>query len=106
MRTALYNYLFTRQNNGIFILRIEDTDQTRTIRGAVEKLHDDLTWAGIISDEDPIRGGPLGPYIQSQRLELYKYIRNIFIEKEITAKINVALLFIPVFLYYFLSQHS
>lgn len=73
LRTALYNYLFARSNNGTFILRIEDTDQTRTIPGAMEKLQDDLLWAGIISEEDPIRGGPVGPYKQSLRLELYKY---------------------------------
>lgn len=74
LRTALYNYLFARSNNGTFILRIEDTDKTRTIPGAIEKLQDDLLWAGIISDEDPTRGGPVGPYIQSSRLELYKYV--------------------------------
>ncbi|XP_050453896.1 probable glutamate--tRNA ligase, mitochondrial [Cataglyphis hispanica] len=72
LRTALYNYLFARSNDGTFVLRIEDTDQTRTIPGAVEKLQDDLLWAGIIPDEDPTRGGPTGPYVQSSRLELYK----------------------------------
>lgn len=74
LRTALYNYLFARNNNGTFILRIEDTDQSRTIPGATQKLQDDLLWAGIICDENPVRGGPLGPYVQSSRLELYKYI--------------------------------
>ncbi|XP_076280884.1 putative glutamate--tRNA ligase, mitochondrial isoform X2 [Lasioglossum baleicum] len=72
LRTALYNYLFARANNGAFILRIEDTDQVRCIPGAMEKLQNDLLWSGIISDEDPIRGGPSGPYIQSKRLDLYK----------------------------------
>ncbi|XP_014472956.1 PREDICTED: probable glutamate--tRNA ligase, mitochondrial [Dinoponera quadriceps] len=72
LRTALYNYLFARSQQGAFILRIEDTDQTRIVPGAMKKLQDDLSWAGIISDEDPIRGGPLGPYIQSGRLELYQ----------------------------------
>lgn len=72
LRTALYNYLFARNNNGTFILRIEDTDQSRTIPGATQKLQDDLLWAGIICDENPVRGGPLGPYVQSSRLELYK----------------------------------
>ncbi|XP_076246773.1 putative glutamate--tRNA ligase, mitochondrial isoform X2 [Calliopsis andreniformis] len=72
LRTALYNYLFARANNGTFILRIEDTDQTRCVPGAIEKIHNDLLWSGIISDEDPIRGGPTGPYIQSKRLEIYK----------------------------------
>ncbi|XP_033208397.1 probable glutamate--tRNA ligase, mitochondrial isoform X2 [Belonocnema kinseyi] len=71
LRTALYNYLFARKNNGTFILRIEDTDQTRVVPEAVEQLHDDLLWAGIIPDEDPIRFGPTGPYVQSERLEIY-----------------------------------
>ncbi|XP_051164834.1 probable glutamate--tRNA ligase, mitochondrial isoform X2 [Leptopilina boulardi] len=72
LRTALYNYLYARKYNGSFILRIEDTDQTRVVPGAMEQLHDDLLWAGIIPDEDPIRGGPSGPYIQSRRLEIYQ----------------------------------
>jgi len=75
----LYNYLFARSNNGTFILRIEDTDQTRTIPGAIEKIQDDLLWAGIISDENPTRGGPVSPYIQSSRLELYKYVYNLML---------------------------
>ena len=73
LRTALYNYLFARKNDGAFILRIEDTDQTRVVPGAMEQLHDDLLWAGIIPDEDPIRGGPVGPYVQSKRLDVYRY---------------------------------
>ncbi|KAK1132135.1 hypothetical protein K0M31_016268 [Melipona bicolor] len=72
LRTALYNYLFARANNGTFILRIEDTDQSRCIPDAIEKIQSDLLWCGIIPDEDPIRGGPAGPYIQSKRLEIYK----------------------------------
>ncbi|XP_053979842.1 probable glutamate--tRNA ligase, mitochondrial isoform X2 [Hylaeus volcanicus] len=72
LRTALYNYLFARANNGTFILRIEDTDQSRCVPGAIEKIQNDLLWSGIISDEDPIREGPYGPYIQSKRLEIYK----------------------------------
>lgn len=72
LRTALYNYLFARANDGSFILRIEDTDQSRVIPEAVEKLQDDLLWVGIISDENPMRGGPYGPYMQSKRLEIYK----------------------------------
>ncbi|CAL7943607.1 unnamed protein product [Xylocopa violacea] len=72
LRTALYNYLFARANNGTFILRIEDTDQSRCIPEAIEKIQNDLLWSGIIPDEDPIRGGPVGPYMQSKRLEIYK----------------------------------
>lgn len=71
LRTALYNYLFARQNGGSFLLRIEDTDRTRLEPEAIEKLQADLLWAGIISDEDPVRGGPKGPYLQSKRLDLY-----------------------------------
>jgi glutamyl/glutaminyl-tRNA synthetase len=70
----LYNYLFARSNKGSFILRIEDTDQSRVIPEAIEKLQNDLFWAGIIPDESPVRGGPMGPYIQSSRLELYGYM--------------------------------
>jgi glutamyl-tRNA synthetase len=71
LRTALYNYLFAKKHNGQFILRIEDTDQTRIVPGAVENLIETLKWAGIEFDEGPFKGGPFGPYIQSQRLELY-----------------------------------
>jgi glutamyl-tRNA synthetase len=72
LRTALHNYLFTRHNHGAFILRIEDTDQTRKAEGAVENLIEMLEWAGIDYDEGPDRDGGYGPYIQSQRLALYK----------------------------------
>lgn len=72
LRTALYNYLFARHHKGKFILRIEDTDQTRFVEGAVENLISTLRWIGIDYDEGPDRGGEYGPYIQSQRLELYQ----------------------------------
>uniref|UniRef100_A0A1B6KEA1 Nondiscriminating glutamyl-tRNA synthetase EARS2, mitochondrial n=1 Tax=Graphocephala atropunctata TaxID=36148 RepID=A0A1B6KEA1_9HEMI len=72
LRTALYNFLFARSKGGTFILRIEDTDQTRLVEGAVEQLHRDLEWAGIVPDEGPMTGGQSGPYLQSQRLALYK----------------------------------
>ena len=73
-RTALYNYLFTRSNNnsGKFILRIEDTDQTRLVPGAAEQLENLLEWAGIPPDESPEKGGPCGPYRQSERLDIYR----------------------------------
>ena len=72
-RTALYNYLFTRsnENSGKFILRIEDTDQTRLVPGAAEQLEDLLEWAGIPPDESPRKGGHSGPYRQSERLNIY-----------------------------------
>lgn len=72
LRTALYNYLFARKNNGRFILRIEDTDRNRYVEGAVEKLMSSLKWCGLEYDEGPDKPGDFGPYMQSQRLELYK----------------------------------
>ncbi len=72
LRTALYNYLFAKNNNGKFILRIEDTDRNRYVEGAVENLIDSLKWCGINYDEGPGTEGPYGPYMQSQRLDLYK----------------------------------
>jgi len=92
----LYNYLFARSNNGTFILRIEDTDQTRTIPGAIEKIQDDLLWAGIISDENPTRGGPVSPYIQSSRLELYKYVYNLMLRFANLSKTKSAINFVRI----------
>ncbi len=72
LRTALYNYLFARKNNGKFILRIEDTDRNRYVEGAVEKLISSLKWCGLEYDEGPDVEGQYGPYMQSERLALYK----------------------------------
>lgn len=72
LRTALYNYLFAKKNNGKFILRIEDTDQSRYVEGAVDNLIAALQWAGLTYDEGPDVGGEFGPYKQSERLEIYK----------------------------------
>lgn len=71
LRTALYNYLFTKSRNGAFILRIEDTDQTRKVEGSVDALINALEWAGIEYDEGPGRGR-YGPYVQSERLNIYQ----------------------------------
>ena len=71
LRTALYNYLFARQNGGKFILRIEDTDQERYVEGATEVIYDTLRGCGMQWDEGPDVGGDYGPYIQSQRKDLY-----------------------------------
>ena len=71
LRTALYNYLFARHHQGRFVLRIEDTDQSRYVEGAVENLLETLRWAGLDYDEGPEKGGPYGPYFQSQRKEIY-----------------------------------
>ena len=72
LRTALYNYLFARHHGGVNILRIEDTDRTRYVEGAVENMLRTMEWAGITFDEGPIQGGPCGPYVQSERTELYR----------------------------------
>lgn len=71
LRAALYNFLFARKNKGKFLLRIEDTDQKRSVSGAVENLIETLQWAGLEFDEGPGKEGPFGPYIQSKRLALY-----------------------------------
>lgn len=72
LRTALFNYLFAKSRGGDFIIRIEDTDQTRLVDGAADKIIRDLEWAGLKADESPLAGGILGPYVQSQRLDIYK----------------------------------
>ncbi|CAG9805608.1 unnamed protein product [Chironomus riparius] len=78
LRTALFNYLFAKAHNGKFILRIEDTDQNRLVDGAVEQMIEDLEWSGMKADEGPFYGGDFGPYIQSQRLDVYqKYIKQL-----------------------------
>jgi len=81
LRTALYNYLFARHHGGQFILRIEDTDQERTVPGAVENIIEMLRWAGLEFDEGPHVGGPYGPYVQSQRLELYRQQVQVLLER-------------------------
>ncbi|MCX7880723.1 MAG: glutamate--tRNA ligase [Ignavibacteria bacterium] len=80
LRTALYNYFFARQNNGKYVLRIEDTDRSRYVEGSVENLIKSLTWAGIEFDEGPHIGGEFGPYIQSERLEIYRYWAHHLVE--------------------------
>ncbi|WFA07680.1 glutamate--tRNA ligase [Tissierella sp. Yu-01] len=88
LRTALYNYLYAKHNNGKFILRIEDTDQTRLVEGAIENLINSLEWAGVKYDEGVfvenhkvIEKGDYGPYIQSQRLDIYKKYVEELIDK-------------------------
>ncbi len=72
VRTALYNYLFAKKNNGTFIIRIEDTDQNRFVPGAQEYILDALKWCGIEATEGPGIGGDYGPYVQSERKDLYR----------------------------------
>ncbi len=71
-RTALFNYLLAKRLGGRFVLRIEDTDQSRNVPGAAEKLMDDLRWLGLQWDEGPQVGGEFGPYFQSERLQAYQ----------------------------------
>ena len=72
LRTALYGYLFAKQHGGDFILRIEDTDLQRYVEGSVQIIYDTLKDAGILYDEGPDVGGNYGPYVQSERREIYK----------------------------------
>jgi len=77
-RTAIYNYLFAKTHKGKFILRIEDTDQSRLVPGSAEKLENILNWSGIFPDESPLVGGDSGPYYQSHRLGIYsKYASDL-----------------------------
>ena len=71
LRTALYTYLWARRNGGKFILRIEDTDQEREVPGAVDLIYKSLKIAGLSHDEGPDIGGPCGPYVQSERKDMY-----------------------------------
>lgn len=89
LRTALYNYLFAKKNGGEYILRIEDTDQTRYVEGAIEGMLNAMSWAAVNHSEGPMmqsdgsfkEEGPYGPYMQSNRLDIYqKYIEEL-IEK-------------------------
>ena len=72
VRTVLFNWLFARKNGGMFVLRIEDTDKERSRKEYEEIIFEDLAWLGIDWDEGPDKGGPFGPYRQSERTEIYK----------------------------------
>lgn len=80
-RTALFNYLFARHNKGTLVLRIEDTDQKRNVKGGSKSQMENLHWLGIDWDEGPDKGGPYGPYRQSERKAIYqKYIDQLISE--------------------------
>ena len=72
VRTVLYNYLFAKKHQGDFILRIEDTDQSRFVAGAEEYIYETLKWCGLEPDESPTKGGPFAPYRQSERKKMYR----------------------------------
>lgn len=81
VRTALYCYLFAKQNNGDFLLRIEDTDQTRYVAGAEQYIIDALKWCGIEANEGVGAGGKFGPYRQSERKPMYRAYAEELIAK-------------------------
>jgi glutamyl-tRNA synthetase len=80
VRTALFNYLFARSRGGEFVLRIEDTDRERYSREAMEDIYNTFDWLGFHWDEGPDVQGPLGPYIQSERVELYREHARVLVE--------------------------
>ena len=81
LRTALYTYLIARSHGGKFILRIEDTDQGRYVEGAVDMIYKTLQQCGLTHDEGPDVGGPVGPYIQTERRELYREYAELLIAR-------------------------
>ena len=81
LRTALYTWLIARHAGGTFILRIEDTDQGRLVEGATDVIYRTMTECGLTHDEGPDVGGPVGPYIQSQRRDLYLPYAQLLVEK-------------------------
>lgn len=80
VRTVLFNYLFARHHGGEFVLRIEDTDQTRYVPGAEEYIMECLRWCGLEADESPVKGGPYAPYRQSERKALYRQYAEQLVE--------------------------
>ena len=82
VRTALFNYLYARKNNGIFVLRIEDTDQKRKVDASEEYIFESLAWAGISPDESVKKPGAYGPYRQSERNEIYNVHIAELLEKK------------------------
>ena len=81
LRTAIFEYLLAKHDNGKFILRIEDTDQNRKVEGAVDFIYNTLALCGFKIDEGPLNEGNYGPYIQSERLDLYKKYAHELVEK-------------------------
>ena len=82
VRTALFNWLFARQQGGTFILRLEDTDATRSTQMSVDSVLEDLRWLGLTWDEGPEAGGPYGPYRQTERYGLYTEYLNKLLEAD------------------------
>ena len=80
VRTALFNYFFARSQGGTFILRVEDTDRERYHEEALQDLYDTFEWLGIEWDEGPNKDGGYGPYVQSERFDLYKKYAEQLVE--------------------------
>ena len=72
VRSALFNWVFARHYGGTFVLRVEDTDAGRNLEESYQVLYDSLTWLGLTWDEGPLVGGPYGPYIQTERGDIYR----------------------------------
>ena len=81
VRSALFNWLLARKTGGVFVLRLEDTDQSRLVEGAMEQIEASLSALGLSPDEGPIQGGDYGPYVQSQRLEQYSKYAKLLLDK-------------------------
>ena len=81
LRTALYTYLIARSQGGKFILRIEDTDQARLVEGAVDVIYETMKKCGLKHDEGPDVGGPVGPYVQTERRGFYKQYAELLAQK-------------------------
>lgn len=81
LRTALFNYLYTKNRHGVFVVRIEDTDQNRKVKGSEEYIFKALEWCGIHPDESPAHSGGYGPYRQSERLAIYKEYIDVLVKK-------------------------
>ena len=78
VRTALFNWLYARNQGGAFVLRIEDTDQSRSTDESIRIILDGMRWLGMDWDEGPNQGGSCGPYLQSERLDLYReYLQQL-----------------------------
>lgn len=81
IRSGLFNYLWAKHSQGTFVLRIEDTDRARLVEGAVDQINASFEALGITPDEGPTQGGAYGPYLQSERLDLYRHHADTLIEK-------------------------
>jgi glutamyl-tRNA synthetase len=81
VRTVLFNYLFAKKHNGDFIVRVEDTDQTRWVEGAEKYIFDCLDWCGLVADESVLHGGPYAPYRQSERKPIYRQYAEQLIQQ-------------------------